>query len=71
MFFYIRRLKNALKVATGDSEQVKAELPASEKKLAEADGRERVVYELVVNEIPAEIDWMERDGIRGEESGTV
>lgn len=63
ILIYIRRLKKALKAARVEPEQTKSELPATEKKRPEpieADVTPHVIHELVVNEIPVELDGQER-----------
>jgi len=63
ILIYIRRLKKALKAARVEPEQIKSELPATEKKRpepVEADVTPHVAHELVVNEIPVELDGQER-----------
>jgi len=59
ILIYIRRLKKALMAARVEPEQIKSELPATEKKRpepVEADVTPYVAHELVVNEIPVELD---------------
>ena len=59
ILIYIRHLKKALKAARVKPEQIKSELPATEKKRpepVEADVTLHVAHELVVNEIPVELD---------------